>query len=251
MKRLLPLLLVSALLLCACAPRLSVRESPPAASDTSRSAPVTEVLPAPSEPAPVTETETLPAPAPAPETARTGAPETAAPTETEPVPETTETAPVTEPEPAPETTEPAPETTEPAPETLPLSERLAEMTLDEIFADEEYTAAFLAGINIREYSESTIMQYPALRQYCLDNLSFSAYDPWMVSMRSTPDSTCFSSVGYSAIWERLVVVFRDSGSGYQYFDVPQWVWYTLLNADSMGRYYNTDIKGRYTCERLR
>ena len=69
-----------------------------------------------------------------------------------------------------------------------------------------------------------------------------------VPMVSTPDSSCFSEIGYRD--GTLVVTFRDSGESYAYYDVPSTVWDALCAADSMGGYYNADIKGQYDCEKL-
>lgn len=74
----------------------------------------------------------------------------------------------------------------------------------------------------------------------------SDYDS--VKMQSTPNSTCFSEIGYYD--GDLFVVFRDSGAEYVYRDVPKYVWNELNDADSMGRYYNSNIKGNYDCEKL-
>ncbi len=71
-----------------------------------------------------------------------------------------------------------------------------------------------------------------------------------VDMIDTPDSTCFSRIGYDSYNEVLVVTFRDSGATYAYYDVPDDVWGTLESARSMGGYYNSDIKGNYYCEKL-
>lgn len=71
-----------------------------------------------------------------------------------------------------------------------------------------------------------------------------------VSMMETPDSTCFSEVGYDYGEETLVVTFRDSGSTYAYYDVPESVWDDLCSASSMGGFYNSDIKGQYHCEKI-
>lgn len=69
-----------------------------------------------------------------------------------------------------------------------------------------------------------------------------------VDMVSTPDSSCFSSVGYDN--GTLYVTFRDSGSVYSYEDVPSYVYDELWSASSMGSYYNSSIKGYYDCHRL-
>lgn len=71
-----------------------------------------------------------------------------------------------------------------------------------------------------------------------------------VSMQSTPESSCFSEIGYDSRHEVLVVTFRDSGASYAYYDVPDYVWDDLESAKSKGGYYNSDIKGYYDCEKL-
>ena len=71
-----------------------------------------------------------------------------------------------------------------------------------------------------------------------------------VYMQDTPNSTCFSAVGYDSTSKMLYVEFRDSGSVYSYESVPQSVYDDLMSAQSMGGFYNSDIKGAYTCHRL-
>lgn len=65
----------------------------------------------------------------------------------------------------------------------------------------------------------------------------------------TPDSTCFSEIGYDANRDLLYVTFRSSGASYVYSEVPNAVWKSLLNAESKGGYYNTEIKGHFPCEK--
>ncbi|HWQ50978.1 MAG TPA: lipoprotein [Terriglobales bacterium] len=71
-----------------------------------------------------------------------------------------------------------------------------------------------------------------------------------VNMQSTPESTCFSEVGYDRDFEVLVVRFRDSGSVYTYSDFPASEWDAFIAADSLGSWYNANIKGAYECERI-
>lgn len=71
-----------------------------------------------------------------------------------------------------------------------------------------------------------------------------------VTLQETPDSTCFSAVGYDSAGQVLFVQFRESGSIYSYDDVPALVYSDLMNAESMGGYYNGFIKGHYTAHRL-
>lgn len=75
------------------------------------------------------------------------------------------------------------------------------------------------------------------------------FSPDDVAMTATPGSSCFSEVGYSETHRVLVVRFRDSGKRYSYFEVPSSVWTAFRSADSLGRYYNTRIKGYYSCEK--
>jgi len=76
------------------------------------------------------------------------------------------------------------------------------------------------------------------------------FDVNSVSMQETPDSSCFSEVGYDTVWEVLVVQFRDSGSVYTYSNFPDSEWKAFITSDSLGRWYNKHIKGRYEYERI-
>lgn len=66
----------------------------------------------------------------------------------------------------------------------------------------------------------------------------------------TPDSTCFSEIGYDSGTGDLLVTFRESGVSYIYGEIPSEVWEDLKSASSMGSYYNKEIKGSYDCVRL-
>ncbi len=76
------------------------------------------------------------------------------------------------------------------------------------------------------------------------------FDDSNVTMVSTPESTCFSEVGYDEAENTLVVTFRDSGSTYAYYDVSSSVWSEFIAAESKGSYYNKKIKGNYDCEKI-
>lgn len=77
-----------------------------------------------------------------------------------------------------------------------------------------------------------------------------AFDADDVDMEPTPDSTCFEAVGYDREFEVLVVRFRDSGSRYSYLDFPENEWEDFIAADSLGSFYNANIKGEYECEKI-
>ncbi len=70
-----------------------------------------------------------------------------------------------------------------------------------------------------------------------------------VAMTATPNSSCFSKIGYSGAFETLVVTFRGSGQTYCYTNFTAADWAAFRSADSLGSYYNTHIKGNYPCEK--
>ena len=72
----------------------------------------------------------------------------------------------------------------------------------------------------------------------------------MVEMEQTDRSSCFSSVGYDVSHTLLVVQFRDSGSVYAYSNFPEEAYEDFINAESLGKHYNSSIKGQYPCERV-
>lgn len=69
-------------------------------------------------------------------------------------------------------------------------------------------------------------------------------------IKSTPDSSAFSEIGYNAAHEVLMVRFRDSGKAYLYYDFSESMYREFTAADSLGSYYNKSIKGSYTCEKV-
>ncbi|MDI3339038.1 MAG: KTSC domain-containing protein [Sphaerobacter sp.] len=58
------------------------------------------------------------------------------------------------------------------------------------------------------------------------------------------DSSSLASAGYDVETQVLEIEFRD-GSLYQYFDVPEHVYHSLVEADSKGRYFHAHIRNRY------
>lgn len=82
----------------------------------------------------------------------------------------------------------------------------------------------------------------------VDSESFFDFDD--IEMIETPDSSCFSEIGYDRGSGTLVVTFRDSGDSYAYDEVPKSVWNDFFDAESMGSYYNQKIKGLFDCVKL-
>ena len=74
---------------------------------------------------------------------------------------------------------------------------------------------------------------------------FSAFDWW-----STDNSTCFSYVGYDEDQEALAVIFRSNETRlYIYDDFSADDFDAFFSSSSLGKYYNSNIKGQYTCTR--
>jgi hypothetical protein len=69
-------------------------------------------------------------------------------------------------------------------------------------------------------------------------------------MRRVPvESRAIASVGYDAATNVLEIEFVD-GDVYRYYAVPQRVHRELLAADSMGRYFQSQIRDQYGYERI-
>ena len=62
-------------------------------------------------------------------------------------------------------------------------------------------------------------------------------------------STMATSIGYDCDNQILQVEF-SSGSVYQYANVEPETWEALQETDSLGRFYNNEIKGQYDCQRI-
>lgn len=61
-------------------------------------------------------------------------------------------------------------------------------------------------------------------------------------------SSSIMSVGYDSTSETLEVEFRESGV-YQYYNVPQFMYDRMLEASSIGAFFNAEIKNSYAWER--
>lgn len=62
------------------------------------------------------------------------------------------------------------------------------------------------------------------------------------------DSSNIDSIGYDEETQTLEIEFRVGI--YQYEDVPQYVYYDFINADSKGRFFHQNIKYEYYCYRV-
>ncbi|WP_163336038.1 KTSC domain-containing protein [Desulfopila sp. IMCC35008] len=59
---------------------------------------------------------------------------------------------------------------------------------------------------------------------------------------STPESSNVAGFCYEA---QVLTVEFNSGSRYDYYDVPEHVFEGMKQAESKGRYLNSEIKGHY------
>jgi hypothetical protein len=64
------------------------------------------------------------------------------------------------------------------------------------------------------------------------------------------ESSALQAAAYAECQSLLYLLFR-SGEVYRYFDVPRWQYQEFLAADSKGRYFGRNIRGRFRYERLR
>lgn len=63
------------------------------------------------------------------------------------------------------------------------------------------------------------------------------------------NSSMAKAIGYDRTDRALQVEFNN-GSIYQYADVEQQTWESVQTTDSIGKFYNSQIKGRSECDRI-
>jgi hypothetical protein len=67
--------------------------------------------------------------------------------------------------------------------------------------------------------------------------------------REPVSSSNLLSVGYNPESETLEVEFKNS-SVYEYYNVPQFMYERLMQAGSIGSFFNTEIKNSYACSKV-
>lgn len=65
--------------------------------------------------------------------------------------------------------------------------------------------------------------------------------------RQAVSSSNLASVGYDPSSETLEVEFVTTGKVYEYYNVPQFEFDRLLEAPSVGQYFNANIRNSYSC----
>lgn len=62
--------------------------------------------------------------------------------------------------------------------------------------------------------------------------------------RESVQSSMIASLGYDENTSILEVEF-NSGAVWQYYDVPESVYYDMMNSGSIGKYFHANIRGQY------
>jgi len=62
--------------------------------------------------------------------------------------------------------------------------------------------------------------------------------------RENVHSSMIASFGYESDTSTLEIEFK-SGVVWQYYDVPENVYYDMKNSGSLGKYFHANIKGQY------
>lgn len=67
--------------------------------------------------------------------------------------------------------------------------------------------------------------------------------------REPVSSSNLSSVGYDPASETLEIEFNN-GRVYQYYNVPQFMHDRMMEAPSIGVFFNAEIKNAYSCSQV-
>lgn len=68
--------------------------------------------------------------------------------------------------------------------------------------------------------------------------------------RKYVDSSMISSIGYDFASSALEVEFKSNHQVWQYLDVPEYIWYEFESSSSVGKYFNSNIRGKYSENRV-
>ncbi|MEK7595364.1 MAG: KTSC domain-containing protein [Patescibacteria group bacterium] len=67
--------------------------------------------------------------------------------------------------------------------------------------------------------------------------------------RTNVTSSNIDSIGYDGLTSTLEIEFNDGGI-YQYFNVPENVYRSLMNSSSHGAYFHDNIKDKYRFRKI-
>lgn len=63
--------------------------------------------------------------------------------------------------------------------------------------------------------------------------------------RKYVDSSMIVSIGYDNANSTLEVEFKSNQQVWQYYDVPEFIWYEFESAASTGKHFLSSIRGHY------
>ena len=63
-------------------------------------------------------------------------------------------------------------------------------------------------------------------------------------------SSAIRHIHYKPADAELSIWFGPQGRRYKYFDVPEFIYQALRDADSRGRFFNQSIRGRFESQRV-
>jgi len=64
-------------------------------------------------------------------------------------------------------------------------------------------------------------------------------------MKKATDSSMFTDVEYRPETKELILTWRKDGKPTTYYDVPEEIGVNCYNAESVGKFYNTEIKNKF------
>ena len=68
--------------------------------------------------------------------------------------------------------------------------------------------------------------------------------------RKYVESSMITSMGYDFQQAILEIEFKSNGQVWQYFDVPESLWYEMESASSVGKFFHSNIRRIFTENRI-
>lgn len=68
--------------------------------------------------------------------------------------------------------------------------------------------------------------------------------------REYVESSMIESIGYDFSSAIIEIEFKSNRQVWQYFDVPEYIWYEFESTDSKGKYFHANIRGHYSENRV-
>ncbi len=64
------------------------------------------------------------------------------------------------------------------------------------------------------------------------------------------NSSMIVSIGYDSQQAILEIEFKSNGQVWQYRDVPEYLWYEMESASSIGKFFHSNIRGTFDESRV-